>query len=408
MFSKLKEKLKNWTQGVIKKTVVKEVQKVSKKEIVKKLPKGGKKIKKIKKTNVPVEFNAGMQQYQPDLEKIKEEIKLIEHHEYVEPEKKVFDKKEREIGEKIIEGIKQEEEEKKGFFKKIFSKITKVKISKEDFEVYADELEMLLLENNVAIEVAEKIIKRLNEKIVGKEFLKKEIEAQIKFAFEDIIREILIEPFDLIEKIKLKKADGKPYVILFCGINGTGKTTTIAKIAELLKHNKLSCVLAAADTFRAASIEQIKKHGDQLKIKVIAQEYGADPAAIGFDAIKYAEKNHIDAVLIDTAGRMYTEKNLMAQISKIVKVCNPDAKLFIGESITGNDAIEQARSFDEAIGIDGIILSKADIDEKGGTALSVGYITRKPILFLGTGQEYDKIEKFDKNKFIEKLGLQED
>jgi len=408
MFSKLREKLKNWTQGLVKKTIVDEVREISKKEKAKKAPKKKKSAKKIKELNVPLEFNAGMQGYQPDLEKLKEEVKSIEKHKYIEPEKKIFDKEERGISEKIIEDIKHEEEEKKGFFKRIFSKITKVKISEDDFEVYSEELEMLLLENNVALEVAEKIVEQLKEKIVGKEFLKKEIESQIKFTFEDIIRDILIEPFDLIEKIRLKKADNKPYIILFCGINGTGKTTTIAKIAEMLKTKKLSSVLAAGDTFRAASIEQLKKHGEKLKIKVIAHEYGADPAAVGFDAIKYAEKNYIDVVLIDTAGRMYTEKNLMEQISKIARVCKPDSKIFLGESITGNDAIEQAKSFNQAIGIDGIILSKADIDEKGGTALSVGYITGKPILFLGTGQEYNAIEPFDKNKFIEKLGLKED
>ena len=408
MFSKLREKLKNWTQGLVKKTIVDEVREISKKEKAKKAPKKKKSAKKIKELNVPLEFNAGMQGYQPDLEKLKEEVKSIEKHKYIEPEKKIFDKEERGISEKIIEDIKHEEEEKKGFFKRIFSKITKVKISEDDFEVYSEELEMLLLENNVALEVAEKIVEQLKQKIVGKEFLKKEIESQIKFTFEDIIRDILIEPFDLIEKIRLKKADNKPYIILFCGINGTGKTTTIAKIAEMLKTKKLSSVLAAGDTFRAASIEQLKKHGEKLKIKVIAHEYGADPAAVGFDAIKYAEKNYIDVVLIDTAGRMYTEKNLMEQISKIARVCKPDSKIFLGESITGNDAIEQAKSFNQAIGIDGIILSKADIDEKGGTALSVGYITGKPILFLGTGQEYNAIEPFDKNKFIEKLGLKED
>ena len=316
MFSKLREKLKNWTQGLVKKTIVDEVREISKKEKAKKAPKKKKSAKKIKELNVPLEFNAGMQGYQPDLEKLKEEVKSIEKHKYLEPEKKIFDKEERGISEKIIEDIKHEEEEKKGFFKRIFSKITKVKISEDDFEVYSEELEMLLLENNVALEVAEKIVEQLKEKIVGKEFLKKEIESQIKFTFEDIIRDILIEPFDLIEKIRLKKADNKPYIILFCGINGTGKTTTIAKIAEMLKTKKLSSVLAAGDTFRAASIEQLKKHGEKLKIKVIAHEYGADPAAVGFDAIKYAEKNYIDVVLIDTAGRMYTEKNLMEQISK--------------------------------------------------------------------------------------------
>jgi len=163
--------------------------------------------------------------------------------------------------------------------------------------------------------------------------------------------------------------------------------------------------LAAADTFRAASIEQIKQHGEKLGIKVISQQYGADPASVGFDAISYAKKNHINCVLIDTAGRMHTSKNLIKEIEKIARVCHPDLKLFIGESITGNDAVEQAKTFNSAIDIDGIILTKADVDEKGGTALSVSYVTKKPVLFLGIGQGYDSLEPFDKRKFTEKLGL---
>jgi len=386
MFNKLREKLKSWTQGLIKKAVVEEVQEVAKKETSKKIPKD-------KKTPIKI--------------KSKEDIKPIEEHKFIEPEKKVFDKDERQISEKIIEDIKIEEKEKKGFFRRIFSSINKIKISEEDFESYADDLGMILLENNVAIEVSEKIIKQLKENIVGKEFLKKEIEGQIKETLKDIIYKILIEPFDIIDNIREKKgtAEHKPYVILFCGINGTGKTTTIAKFGNLLKEKKLSCVIAAGDTFRAASIEQIKKHGTKLGIEVISHEYGSDPASVGFDAIKYAEKNHIDVVLIDTAGRMHTEKNLMAQIEKIAKVCKPDMKLFIGESITGNDIIEQIRVFNESVSIDGIILAKADIDEKGGTALSVGYTTGKPILYLGVGQQYKDLQKFDKNKFVESLGL---
>ena len=354
MFNKLKNKIKSWTKKVSEKS-----------EVIKEEP--------VKEIKLPMKFNAGMQKFEPDLEKIKETAK------------------------------------EKSFLKKITSKITKVKISGKEFEIYSEELEMLLLENNVALEVAEKMIKLLKEKIVGKELLKKEIESEIKDSFKEIIEEILIEPFDLFEKIKEKTSDQskEPYVVLFCGINGTGKTTTIAKIADSLKHKKISCVLAAADTFRAASIEQLKKHGDRIGVKVISHEYGSDPAAVGFDAIKYAKKNLINCVLIDTAGRMHTAKNLLKEIEKISRVCKPDTKIFVGESITGNDAIEQVKSFDWAIGIDGIILTKADIDKKGGTALSVGYVTKKPILYLGTGQEYDKIEVFNKEKFIEKLGLED-
>tara|TARA_Y100000034_G_scaffold71098_1_gene85709 strand:- start:703 stop:1779 length:1077 start_codon:yes stop_codon:yes gene_type:complete len=358
MFNRLKDKLKNWTKKISEKAETEETKKTKSK----------KDKEPLKEIKLPMKFEVGMQKYEPDLEKL----------------------------EKI-------QEENEGFFKKIGEKIKKVKISEKEFEIYSEELEMLLLENNVALEVSEEIINKLKEKIIGEEFLKKEIEGEIKDAMKEIIEEILIEPFDLIEKINEK--ENKPYVILFCGINGTGKTTSIAKIADYLKRNNISCVLAAADTFRAASIEQLEKHGEKIGIKVISHEYGSDPAAVGFDAIKYAKKNHIDCVLIDTAGRMHTAKNLLKEIEKISKICNPDLKLFIGESITGNDAVEQAKSFNWSIGIDGIILTKADIDEKGGTSLSVGYVTKKPILFLGTGQEYDAIEVFNKKKFIERLGL---
>lgn len=315
---------------------------------------------------------------------------------------KVQGKKKKEL-KKIV--IKPEKEA--GFFKKISDRISRIKLSEKEFEIYSEELKMLLLENNVAFEVADKVIEELKEEIIGKELLKKEIESEIKDALKKIIGNILVEPFDIVEKIKEKIADQpkEPYVILFVGINGTGKTTTIAKIADFLKKKGFSCVLAAADTFRAASIEQLKQHGERIRVKVISQQYGADPAAVGFDAISYAKGNFINCVLIDTAGRMHTSKNLLKEIEKISKVCKPDLKLFIGESITGNDSVEQAKSFDWAIGIDGIVLTKADVDERGGTALSVGYIIKKPILFLGTGQEYDKIEVFDKKKFLKELGL---
>jgi fused signal recognition particle receptor len=360
MFKFLKEKINNWTKKISK-------------EKEEKASRGAE-----KEVPLPVKFDVGKQKYEPDIEK--------------------------------LEKTKEELESKPGtesFFKKVTSKITKVKISEKEFEVYAEELRMLLLENNVAYEVADKIINELEEKIVGKELLKKEIESEIKDSLKEIIREILIEPFDILEKIRTKMNDQakEPYVILFSGINGTGKTTTIAKIADYLKKKNISCVLAAADTFRAASIEQLEQHGDRIGVKVISQQYGADPAAVGFDAISYAKKNFINCVLIDTAGRMHTSKNLIKEIEKISRVCKPDTKIFVGESITGNDSVEQAKSFDWAIGIDGIVLTKADVDEKGGTALSVGYVTKKPILFLGTGQEYSKIKVFNKEEFLKELGL---
>jgi len=394
MFEKLKKKLKSWTKKVSEKeTLPKEKKKdKSSKNNIKKNPKEKRKsiedqLKEELETGNYIEpikkFVNSTQDYQPDLDKIKDEY----------PQKIPTEKKDTKT---IIDNLKK----KQPFFKKIIS--SKKIISEEQFDRYSEDLEMILLENNVAFEISEKIIKKLKEKITGREFEKKEIEKIIKESLKTIIEEILIPPFDLLEEIK---KENSPYIILFCGINGTGKTTSISKIANLLKQKKISSVLAAGDTFRAASIEQLKKHGENLNIKVIAHQYGSDPASVGFDAIKYAKKNKIDVVLIDTAGRIHTATNLLREMEKIKRVCNPNKTLFVGESITGNDAVDQVKSFNEIIGIDGIILSKADIDEKGGTALSVGYITKKPIIFLGTGQEYEDIELFDKKKFIEKLGL---
>ena len=222
-------------------------------------------------------------------------------------------------------------------------------------------------------------------------------------SLKETILKILIEPPNLIEQINKKNGI---YTIIFVGINGSGKTTTIAKVAHLLKKNKISCVIAAGDTFRAASIEQLEKHAENLDVPIIKQKYGSDPAAVAFDAKKYAEAHKIKVVLIDTAGRMYTKANLIKEMEKIVRVSQPDLKLFIGESITGNDATEQARTFNEAIDIDGIVLTKADVDEKAGTILSVSYVTKKPIFFLGTGQNYSDLMPFTKKEVMKGLGLE--
>lgn len=397
MFGKLKEKLKSWVKKVSeeKKETEEEKQlletKIEQKEISKK-----------EKLETKIEKKEVKKKSKKEIRKeLREQVKSIEEHEYIEPEKKEFDREERELGEKIIEDIHSEEKKKKSFFKNIFSK--NITISDKDFENYSEELEIILLENNVALEVVDKILQELKLELVNKEIPKKSLEEEIKKTLKLTIEKVLIEPFNLVEKIK--NSGKKPYIILFCGINGTGKTTTIAKFAHMLKKQKISCILGAGDTFRAASIEQLKKHGETVGVKVIAHEYGSDPAAVGFDAIKYAQKNNIDCIIIDTAGRMHTATNLLKEMEKIKRVCKPDLTIFTGESITGNDATEQVKAFNNTIGIDAIILSKADIDDKGGTALSVGYTTGKPIIYLGTGQNYEDIEPFNKKKFIEKLGL---
>ncbi|MEM3370303.1 MAG: signal recognition particle-docking protein FtsY [Candidatus Woesearchaeota archaeon] len=293
-------------------------------------------------------------------------------------------------------------EQKRGILTKISDAFTKKTISEEQFEKLFWDLEVSLLENNVAVEVIERIKSGLKGELVNKPLPRSQVEQTIENALKESIKSLFeVEGFDLVSKVREKK----PYVILFLGINGSGKTTTIAKIANLLLKNGLSCVLAAGDTFRAAAIDQLEQHAQRLGVKLIKHQYGADSAAVAFDAIKYAEAHGINAVLIDTAGRMHSNTNLMDELKKIVRVAKPDLKIFVGEAITGNDCIEQARSFNEAVGIDAIILAKADIDEKGGTAISISYVTRKPILYLGTGQNYEDLDAFNPEKVVSSIGL---
>jgi len=370
MFSKLKDKLKSWF-------------KTSRTEVLD----SAKESKKSRKISSKSEKKAeDKKATKKEPEKFKEKTIQIE----VKSDSK-----------EIKDVQKEELEEKKSIFKKLKTKLS-FKITEKCFEKIFSDLELILLENNVAFSVIDKIKADLKQELLGLEIKKQEVEEKIKEALKISIESLFIENIDLIEKIKEK--DG-PFVMVFFGINGCGKTTTIAKLANLLLRKKLSCVLAAADTFRAASIEQLQKHADKLKVNLIKHDYGSDPAAVAFDAIKHAKAHKIKVVLIDTAGRMHTKADLIREMEKIVRINQPDLKIFVAESITGNDATEQAKIFNEAVGIDGIILTKADVDEKGGTAISVSHITGKPILFLGTGQNYEDLEKFDSKKIIEDLGL---
>jgi len=354
MFGKLKEKLKSWVSKNKGEEIIEEPTK-KKKKTTKKKPAKPKKGKKTKEET-------------PSKDKLEESLE---------------------------ETINAPVEEK-GFFGKF-----KKKLTEEKFEEMFEELQLILIQNNVAYSAVEKIKESLEEKLVGKTLKEIDLSKELK----DSIEKLLINPPDFLKTIKDSLEIKQPFVILFAGINGSGKTTTIAKVANYLQKNKLSVCLAAADTFRAAAIQQLEEHANKLKVPIIKKDYGSDPASVGFDAKAYAKKNKIDVVLIDTAGRMQNRDSLMQEIEKIARVNNPDMRIFLGESITGNDATEQAKAFNEAINLSGIILSKADVDEKGGTAISVSSVTGKPILFLGTGQEYKDLEVFDKKKLVEKLGL---
>jgi fused signal recognition particle receptor len=295
--------------------------------------------------------------------------------------------------------------------RKAFSSATKSigqrDLSEKDLDNSLFDLQLGLLESDVAQEVIDDFSAKLKKELLGLKLEKDQnAEELIRSKFQTVITEMFAKTgkVDLINKIKVKRElKCGPFVVLFLGINGTGKTTTVAKIANLLRKNGISVVLAAADTHRAGAIEQLTQHAQKLALKVIAQRYGADPSAVGRDAVDYGRKHHIDAVLIDTAGRMQTAKNLMDEIGKIVKVVKPDLKIFIGDSLAGNDTINQAREFFEYTKFDGAILTKIDSDAKGGSAISIVYTTSKPIVYLGVGQGYDDIMPFDMGKFLQSI-----
>ena len=295
--------------------------------------------------------------------------------------------------------------------KKAFSSAAKGIGQKEITEKVLDDalldLQIALLESDVAQEVVDDLSKKLKGELLGLKLEKEQDAAQIvQSKLQSAVAEIFARAgkLDLVEKIKAKKvAKGGPFVIVLLGINGTGKTTTIAKMGNLLRKAGLTVVVAAGDTHRAGAIEQLEQHTNRLSLKIIKQRYGADPSAVGRDAVEHAKKNYIDAVLIDTAGRMQTSKNLMDEMAKIVRVVKPDIRLFIGDALAGNDTINQAREFFQYANFDGAILTKIDSDAKGGAAISITHITSKPIAYIGVGQGYDDIIPFDPDTFIESL-----
>ncbi|MDC6463163.1 signal recognition particle-docking protein FtsY, partial [Nitrosopumilus sp.] len=291
--------------------------------------------------------------------------------------------------------------------RKAFSNVAKSlgekELNEKDIESILFELEVSLLESDVAGEVIDSINSNLKEKLIGSKIDKNEIE---KFVKDNLISNIssLFDSageIDIFEKIDEKNKQNQPFLIVFVGINGTGKTTSLAKLASLLQEKKYSVVIAAADTFRAGAIEQLREHANRLNLKLVAQNYESDPAAVARDAVLYAKSHKTDCVLIDTAGRMQTSKNLMEQIAKITKVVNPDMTIFVGDSLAGNDTVNQAREFYNHVKFNGSILTKSDADAKGGAALSIVAVTSTPVLYLGTGQEYSDLKSFDKNIFLE-------
>ncbi|RDE12354.1 MAG: signal recognition particle-docking protein FtsY [Candidatus Thorarchaeota archaeon] len=268
------------------------------------------------------------------------------------------------------------------------------------------QLQLVLIQNDVAVEAAEHICELTKKRLIGTRAGRLEsVSKRFRNAIYESILEILTpeHPLDPLQFASERRSKGELTTIMFVGVNGTGKTTTLAKVAHLFKKNGFSIVIAASDTFRAGSIEQIELHAQKLGVKIIKQDYGADAAAIAFDAVAHAKAKHIDIVLVDTAGRMQSNKNLLAEMAKIARVAEPDLKLFVGDALAGNDALSQAREFNDAIGIDGAILTKIDADPSGGAALSIAYVTGRPVVYVGTGQGYDDLQRFDPQWFARRL-----
>ncbi len=287
----------------------------------------------------------------------------------------------------------------------IFSFIREKTIQEKHVEDILFELELSLLEGDVAMEVANAVVEGVKENLVGKKIKRSnDIPEYTYYALRDAVADIIDIPGkSMTEMLEEKKDMGEPLVVMFVGINGTGKTTTIGKLANYYLKRGYTPVIAASDTFRAGAIEQVTHHAENVGVKIIKHQKGSDPAAVAFDAVEHARAQGKELVLIDTAGRMQTNTNLMDEMKKIKRVSKPDLVIFVGDAITGNDATEQARKFNEAIDIDGVILTKADADSKGGASLSIGYVIKKPILFLGVGQGYDDIMEYDPEWMLDQL-----
>ncbi len=289
---------------------------------------------------------------------------------------------------------------KLGLRERLKKRITEKRLTESDIDGFFQETELDMLRANVALEVVDFLKTSLKEKLTKKEIKRREAESFIKNAFKDTLTEIVNQGgVDFKKTIKEKK----PACIVFLGFNGSGKTTSIAKVAKFLTDSGFKTVLAAGDTFRAASIEQLEHHGNKLDVKTIKHDYGSDSAAVVFDAIKYAQSKGLDVVLADTAGRSHADVNLMDELKKVIRVNNPALKILVVDSLTGNDAVEQARRFHEAVGVDGVMLTKIDVNKKGGSVLSICWAIKKPVLFFGTGQEYKDIKPFKVSEFVNDL-----
>ncbi len=390
MLGILKNKFTTFISSLTKKKEEKEEKKEEKEVNKDKITEGNKEIKEEKEVKRDIIVTE------------KEQVlsKEISSEASNEPKEKEITKKDEIKKEEVNKGVKVD--------LSLISKIkgiftSKIKLTEGDLNPAIDELRMNLIDSDVAYETSDKICRKIFERLKDKEINKNEVDKFVNKEIKETLLEILNKNELNMKFTEWAKTKTKPVKIVFFGINGTGKTTTIAKFGKFLLNNNKSVVFAAGDTFRAGAIEQISIHGEKLGIKVIKQEKrGTDAAAIIYDAVEYAKAHYIDFVFADTAGRMQTNKDLMNEMKKVVKVMNPDLKVFVADALTGNDAVEQAREFNDAVGIDAVIIAKMDA-AKGGCVLSIAHTIQKPIIFMGIGQNYDDIREFDAKWFVDEM-----
>jgi len=368
MFGFLKDKIKSAVSSITKK-VEKEAE-VVEKPVVKEKPKVSKPKEQKKVETVPKEEVKDKPKEEPKKEVVKEEPVV-------------------------------KKEEKKSFFGKIKERVTTKKISEKQFEEFFFELEVALLENNVALEVIDKIKEDLKRDLVDVPLKRGDIGQQIMNTLKKSVSEILDVPkLSLLSEVK--KAE-KPYKILFLGYNGVGKSLSVARVAQFFKKNGMKPILAAGDTFRAAAVAQLEEYGKQVGVPVVKHQQGSDACAVIFDTISSAKAKGLDVVLADSAGRVHSNNDLMQELQKIVNKNKFDLKVLVIEATVGSDVVDQVKSFDKVVGVDALIITKNDVYEKGGSLLSACFLLEKPILFLGVGQGFDDLKEYDSKEIAGKM-----
>jgi fused signal recognition particle receptor len=293
-------------------------------------------------------------------------------------------------------------------FSNLVEKVSTTTLTGPEVESLLQEFYLQLVAADVAVETADAVVEGLRQRL--KEFRvprfsdKREmVKDVLKSTLSTVIKTASIQ--DVLKTAEERRKSGRPVVIMFVGPNGSGKTSTVVKLAHYLRKKGYSAILASADTFRAGAIEQLETLGEKAGFLVVSQQYGADPAAVAVDAINKAASLRANFVIIDTAGRTEVDRGLLEEMRKIKRVAKPDYVIYIGDALAGNVAVNQARMFDEVVGVDFVVLAKLDADAKGGSAVSISHATGKPLLFVCTGQELDDLDDNPRQRLLDALGL---